>query len=147
MWLYNNKEIHNIEDLPKCFGFVYKITNLNTKEYYIGKKQLISVTHKKLTKKEISELPVSKGRKPTTREIVQESNWKSYWSSSTVLKKHVKETGESSFKREILVLARDKRELTFLEVEQQILNNVLRDPLSINDTILGKFFKIQNLDS
>ncbi len=37
------------------FGFVYKITNLQSGRFYIGRKQLSSTTTKALTKKELLE--------------------------------------------------------------------------------------------
>ena len=47
-WLYENKVIDKIEDFPKgCFGFVYKIVNKETNQFYIGKKFL---SHKKTKK-------------------------------------------------------------------------------------------------
>ena len=37
-WLHENKVIDKIEDFPEgCFGFVYKITNKETNQFYIGK--------------------------------------------------------------------------------------------------------------
>ena len=40
-WVYNGKEVKSIDDLPKdCIGFIYKITNTKTNEYYIGKKNI-----------------------------------------------------------------------------------------------------------
>ena len=139
MWKFNNNEINEIQD---HYGFVYLITNKTTGEYYIGKKQFKSITNKKLGKKEAAALPVSRGRKPTKKQIIQESNWKEYWSSSKVLQKQVKELGEDNFTREILEFAKDGRELTYLEVKYQFKYNVLEDPKSLNDSILGKFFKI-----
>ena len=39
MWLYENKEVKSLEDLPeKAFGFIYKTINVQTGKFYIGKK-------------------------------------------------------------------------------------------------------------
>jgi hypothetical protein len=140
MWKYKNNEINNIPE--EQYGFVYLITNNITGEYYIGKKQFKSITNKKLGKKEAAALPVARGRKPTKKQIIQESNWKDYWSSSKVLQKQVKDLGEGNFTKEILEFAKDGRELTYLEVKYQFKYNVLEDSKSLNDSILGKFFKI-----
>ena len=52
-WLYKNKEINEISDLPNnAFGFVYQTTHLPTSKKYIGKKSLIYNLKKKLGKKE-----------------------------------------------------------------------------------------------
>ena len=79
MWLYENKVIEKIEDFPEnTFGFIYKITNTETGKFYIGKKQLISQTNVKLGKKELAALPVQRGKKPTKKLVIKESNWKEY---------------------------------------------------------------------
>jgi len=40
-WLYTNTEFTKLEDFPQdCFGFIYKITNTLTNQYYVGKKFL-----------------------------------------------------------------------------------------------------------
>ena len=42
MWLYNGKEINNLEDFGENppFGFIYIVTHIPTGKKYIGKKQL-----------------------------------------------------------------------------------------------------------
>ena len=76
MWIYQDKEIKKIEDfggniLP--FGFVYKITDIETGKFYIGKKQLISIINKKLGKKELIEIKEKRkeeklrGKLPSTK--------------------------------------------------------------------------------
>ena len=135
-WLYNNKE-----DFPTdYYGFIYKITNLETGKYYIGKKAFFHNKKKKLTKKEIAE-QTGPGRKATTRVDQVDSGWKSYWGSSKELIADVKKLGENKFTRVILKFAKTKKQLTYYELESQILHNALFDNTSYNDNILGKFFK------
>ena len=68
MWLYNKKQINSISDLPNnTFGFVYLIRNLESGEFYIGKKNLVSRVNKKLGKKEIALLPITRGRTKTKK--------------------------------------------------------------------------------
>jgi hypothetical protein len=135
-WLYNNKE-----DFPTdYYGFIYKITNLETGKYYIGKKAFFHNKKKKLTKKEIAE-QTGPGRKATTRVDQEDSGWKSYWGSSKELIADVKKLGEDKFTRVILKFAKTKKQLTYYELESQILHNALFDNTSYNDNILGKFFK------
>ena len=70
------KEFTVIEDFPEnTFGFVYRITNLTNDKFYIGKKQLLSQTNVKLGKKEIAALPTQRGRTPSKKLVVKESNW------------------------------------------------------------------------
>ena len=65
-WLYLNKVINSIEDLPtNAYGFIYKVINPDGK-FYIGKKSLYHNTKKKLTKKELLE-QTGPGRKATTK--------------------------------------------------------------------------------
>ena len=66
-WLYKNKEINEITDLPQgAFGFIYQTTHLPTGKKYIGKKSLIYNLKKKLGKKvsrpSISEIRTNKYR-------------------------------------------------------------------------------------
>ena len=142
-WLYNDdgSKIAIAEDFSTDeYGFIYKITNLETGKYYIGKKAFFHNKKKKLTKKEIAE-QTGPGRKATTRVDQVDSGWKSYWGSSKELLADVKKLGEDKFERLILKFAKTKKQLTYYELESQILHNALFDITSYNDNILGKFFK------
>lgn len=144
-WKYKNKEILDISDFPEgTHGFIYMIKNKLTGEYYIGKKVLIFNQKKKLGKKESALLPVTRGRKATTKQIQKESDWKIYYGSSKVLLNQIKNIGEENYDKIILHIVKDKRELTYLETKEQFLNNVLEDSLSFNDNINGKYFNQQN---
>lgn len=144
-WFYvddlgNIKNYLTIEDFaPECVGFVYKITNLNNKKIYIGKKSLYSNVKKKLTKKELSE-QTGPGRKPTKKLVTSESNWKIYMGSSKELLEDIKQLGSDSFNREILRLCFSKKQLTFHEINYQMKYKVLEVD-SYNDNILGKFYR------
>jgi len=121
------------------FGFVYKITNLQSGKFYIGRKQLSSTTTKALTKTELLEL--SDKRMSKKKKVTKESNWKNYWGSNKDLLNDVKELGKENFKREIVKLCRTKKELTYYEMHYQCTYGVLLLPeLTYNDNILGKFF-------
>lgn len=141
MWLYQNKVIANIEDLPEgTFGFIYKITRLSDGKFYVGRKNLYSERSKPLTKKEISE-QTGRGKRPTKKKVVSESDWKRYNSSNPDLKAIVKELGEQAFKHEILHICEHKKQMTYQELRYQVLNGCLESENSWNDNILGKFFK------
>ena len=112
MWYYNNELL---ELTPEEYqGFVYQITELHTNKKYIGKKNF--------WKPKI--LPINKTRKRRVRTRV-ESDWKTYFSSSSQIQKLVEESGEEKFKREILKLCKTKGEMSYYEAKLQFENNVL----------------------
>jgi len=126
-WVYNEKEVKYIDDLPKdCIGFIYKISNTKTNEYYIGKKNI----YQRRT------LPPLKGYK-RKRKVIKESKWQSYRSSND----EVKSWNEENIKLEILRFCKSKKSLTYYELQEQFSHDVLSDPLSKNDNLLGKFFR------
>ena len=140
-WLYENKVVEKTEDFPEgTFGYVYRITNLVNDKSYIGKKQLLSKINKKLGKKEIAALPTQRGRTPSTKLIISESNWLTYWGSCKPLLNDVKSLGEDKFKREILTICKTKKQLTYYEVMHQVKEDVLFIE-SYNDNILAKFHR------
>ena len=54
-WIYNGSFITELNDMPEgTIGFIYKITNGKTGEYYIGKKNVLSTRKRKFGKKEIA---------------------------------------------------------------------------------------------
>lgn len=135
-WLYGDE--YNPEDY---LGFVYKITNLTNSKFYIGKKYFWFSKKKKLTKKQLAESPVTRGRKVLHEVVRTESDWKTYWGSSKELLKDVKELGEDNFECIILRLCTTKKQLTYYELHYQCTSECLIYPeLSYNDNILGKFF-------
>lgn len=126
-WLYEQKEINSLDDVPEgAVGFVYKITNTKTGEYYIGKKNFFS----KRT------LPPLKGKK-RKRRVTREMKWQTYRSSND----DVKEWEEEDIELEILRFCQTKKGMTYYEMKQQILHDVLADDKSMNGTILGKFWR------
>ena len=135
-WLYKNKEINEISDLPKdAFGFIYQTTHLPTNKKYIGKKSLMYNLKKKLGKKE-KLLWEGKGRPPVYKRVLKESDWKTYYGSHSF----IKEANKEDLKREILEIAYHKKELTYLECKYQFTLGVLESRSYLNDNILGKFF-------
>ena len=135
-WLYKNKEINEISDLPhKAFGFIYQTTHQPTGKKYIGKKSLIYNLKKKLGKKEKA-LWEGKGRPPVYKRVLKESDWKNYYGSHSF----IKEANKEDLKREILEIAYHKKELTYLECKYQFTLGVLESRSYLNDNILGKFF-------
>ena len=141
------KEYDSVDKFPEnCVGFVYKITNIQTGKFYIGKKSLYSNIRKKLTKKELAEYS-GPGRKPTKKLVTSESNWIDYWGSNKGILQEIKETGIGSFRKEILRFCYNKKQLTYWEVHYQCVNNVLLTDKSYNDNVLAKFFRKDLVES
>lgn len=139
-WVYRDADITELTDFPsKCVGFIYRITNVQNGKFYIGKKILQTNRKKKLTKREIAE-HTAPGRKPTSKRVVAESNWKTYFGSSEELLKDIKQVGSEHFRREILHLCYNKKQLTYYEVYYQMQLRVLHID-SYNSNVLAKFFR------
>ena len=141
MWLYKEKVINSLEDMPQnTFGFVYIVTHQPSGISYIGKKSLFHNIKKKLTKKELAE-QTRPGRKSATRVVVKESDWKTYYGSAKPIMELIKGGKQEEFTREILQLVPNKKLLTYYECKYLFKYGVLEHPLEyFNDNILGKFF-------
>lgn len=127
MWFYKKEKIQSIEDIPdNAIGFIYLIYNLETKEYYIGKKSLYSQRT----------LPPLKGQR-RKRKVTKESDWTNYQSSSQKVKEWI------SPRKEILKWCYSKKELTYEETKALMCYNTMEDSKSLNENILGKFFKFE----
>lgn len=141
MWLYKNKSIESIDDLPpETFGFVYITTHTPTGKKYLGKKSLYHTTNTKLGKKELAALPVTRGRTKLTKKVTKESDWKSYYGSEVFIKSKIKEKLQDEFTREILHLCNSKKHLTYFECKYLFSYGVLESQDYLNLNIQGKFF-------
>ena len=142
MWLYQNKEILSLEDLPQdTYGFIYISIHQPTGKSYIGKKSLFHNVKKKLTKKQLVE-QTGRGRKPTTEIIQKESDWKTYYGSTKPILDLLKEGKQEEFTREILQLVPNKKLLTYYECKYLFMLGVIeKQDGYFNDNILGKFFR------
>ena len=129
-WLYEG-EPFTTDDIGDQFGFVYRITNLQSGKQYIGRKYFWSK------------------RKPRggKRRVTSESDWKKYYGSSDELKGDRKLLGNELFKREILSVQPTKGKVNFEETKQLFLNNVLQEtledgaPAYYNSNILGRYYR------
>jgi hypothetical protein len=110
-WFYQDTVFSDPTDY---WGFVYVITDLILNKKYIGKKQFWF----KKTK-------IQKGKK---KRYLIESDWKEYYSSSSLLQEQVKINGADSFKREILKLCKNKSECSYYEAYYQFKFEVLQQP-------------------
>ena len=150
-WTYNGQPITELKDMPEgTFGFIYKITNGKTGQYYIGKKQVVSVRKRNFGKKEIAALEDKRMKK---YEMVQkESDWKDYRSSNldvkmwfisneAALKEDRRDDINDKLELRILRFCSNKKSLTYYELQEQFSHDVLGDESSLNDNLLGKFFR------
>jgi hypothetical protein len=140
-WLYKGNTIEDISQFPEnTYGFVYIVTHTSTGKSYIGKKVLYHNKKTKLGKKEIA-TQTGPGRKPTTKIVTKESDWKTYYGSEIEIKKLLAEGKRDEFERVILKLVDNKKLLTYFEVKYQFIYEVLEHPNQwFNNNILGKFF-------
>ena len=140
-WLYKNKEVTSIEELPQnAFGFIYITTHIPSGVSYIGKKALYHNVKRKLTKKELAE-QTGRGRKATTQVVQKESDWKTYFGSAKPIQDLIKSGKVDEFIREILQIVDNKKLLTYYECKYLFTLGVLEHPEGyFNDNILGKFF-------
>ena len=129
-WLYEG-EPFTTDDIGYQFGFVYRITNLQSGKQYIGRKYFWSK------------------RKPRggKRRVTSESDRKKNNGSSDEQKGDRKLLGNELFKREILSVQPTKGKVNFEETKQLFLNNVLQEtledgaPAYYNSNILGRYYR------
>ena len=112
MWYYDNEQF---DTTPEDYqGFVYLITELDTDKKYIGKKNFWKP----------KTLPITKTRKRRERTRA-ESDWRSYFISSSEVQQLVESKGEKNYKREILKLCKTKGEMSYFEAKLQFEHDVL----------------------
>ena len=135
-WSYQGATFTS-EHINDFFGFVYRITNLQTNKQYIGRKYF------------------TQRRKPRggKRRVTSESDWKKYYGSSPELKEDVKRFGKSIFKREIISLHKTLGKTNYEETRQLFLNNVLTEslddgsPAYYNSNVLGRYYRKDYFES
>lgn len=121
-------------------GYVYLTVDILNNKQYIGKKNFRSSQNKKLGKKEIAALPVARGRTPSKKRVVKESDWKTYYGSNSAIKELIKKNGSDGFKRYLLELCKTKKDLSYQETKYMFKYDVLESDRFYNDNILGKFY-------
>jgi len=124
-WIYKDTTF-TTNDIGDFFGFVYRITNLQSGKQYIGRKYFYQF------------------RKPRgkSRKVKSESDWKKYYGSSDELTADRKSIGNECFKREIISLHTTKGWVNYEETRQLFLNNVLSENENYyNSNILGRYMR------
>ena len=129
-WMFQEQPFLS-EDIGDSFGFVYRITNLQTNKQYIGRKYFVQK------------------RKPRGggRRVTSESNWKKYYGSCPELTTDIKTIGKALFKRELLSVHPTVGKTNYEETRQLFLNDVLTSkledgsPAYYNSNILGRYYR------
>jgi hypothetical protein len=125
MWYYEG-EVFTSEMIEGHAGFVYEITDLSNGKKYIGKKKL-SATRT---------LKPLKGFK-RKRKVISESDWMDYYGSSEELQGLVAEHGAEGFVRRILRLCKTTAEMSYYEMREQVVNDVLLKPDQYYNAFVG----------
>ena len=103
------------------FGFIYRVDNNITGQYYIGKKQCTRKIKRKPLKGKVNK-----------RITLTESDWKMYTSSSNDLNADIMKHGKDKFTFTILKICGSKWELAYEEIKEQLRLDVLMDANSYN---------------
>ena len=136
-WTFNGSPFVS-EDINGMYGFVYRITNLESGKQYIGRKYFWQ--HRK---------PRGKSRR-----VKSESNWKKYYGSSDELNEERSRLGNNTFfRREILSVHETKGRTNYEETRQLFLHDVLTasltdgTPAYYNSNILGRYYRKDYFDA
>jgi hypothetical protein len=135
-WIFGGSPFLS-ENIDGMYGFVYRITNLQSGKQYIGRKYFWQK------------------RKPKggKRRVTSESDWKRYYGSCPELKEDIKLFGKNSFSREILSVHPTPGKVNFEETKQLFINNVLTEaldngaPAYYNSNILGRYYRKDYFDA
>ena len=133
-WVIDSELLIESIDPIDFFGFVYKITRLDTGRTYIGRKQLVFTRRIKVS-----------GRK-NRKHIKKESDWKTYTGSCKELNQEISTLGKDKFEFKILKFCKTKRELGYLETKIQFENDVLTSRFDnglrkyYNSNIMNRWF-------
>ena len=135
-WIFEGSPFLS-ENIDGVYGFVYRITNIQSGKQYIGRKYFWQK------------------RKPKggKRRVTSESDWKRYYGSCPELKDDIKKFGKENFSRTILSLHGTPGRVNYEETRQLFLHDVLTKALTdgtpayYNSNILGRYYRKDYFDS
>lgn len=153
MWIYEDKSIYKIADLPKdlqdSYGFIYELVGSNGKRY-IGQKQFFSVRSKVASSKQVQLKGKSHFRRKKIKggskagemkyyeEVRKETDWLTYYGSSDEVKKDIK--NGVTFEKIILELVPRKGLMLYKETKAIICSGALEDNNYYNRHVMNKFY-------
>ena len=142
-WIYEGKSITDIKELGDgVIGFVYCISFddpcVFNRSKYMGRKQVLSFRRIKKGKRELALMTDKRGSK--YKEVVKESDWKTY-TGSCKDPIYLEKIKEGKYTKHIIEVATSKKQLTYLETKHLFVNGVLESDEYFNSNILGKFYK------
>ncbi len=133
---YDKIEDLNI-NIDEWFGFIYLIKDTISGKQYLGKKNFKTNKKVKLGKKELAALPIKRGRTPSKKQVIAESDWKNYYSSCDEIKN---DPDKSKYERYLIKLCKSSKELSYWETKYLFIYEVLESDNWYNKNILGKFY-------
>ena len=124
-WRYKGKIFKETPEEYEAFVYLLQFEDGSK---YVGKKVFYSIRRVKV-----------KG-KMRRKVVKKESDWKSYCSSSEVVKEKLA-MGQKLVKRQIIHLCTTRGEATYFEIKEMFLRDVLCTTEYLNLNIAAKFFK------
>ena len=141
-------------------GFIYCITHQPTGRFYIGSKTFWNKTrtyhvrkpnkterdrlerykknHGPAGEKTLEYKALLKDRYAGLKKVskgLKESSWRTYTGSNKQLNEEIALNGPGEYTKEILYLCKDKFELAYFELKEQLKRDVLFNPLAFNEII------------
>ena len=110
-FFFETDNVFTEDDIGENLGFVYLITDLESKRKYIGKKFFTKASYKQV-----------KGKK---KKIRKTSDWEVYYGSNKQLQDDVKSNGVDRYRREILYLCKTKSECSYRETKEIFVRDAL----------------------
>ena len=134
-WMYNGQPYTDKHD-DSLYGFVYCVyfeDDVGNVYKYYGKKKWFSERKKWFGKRRLAEMEDKRMKK---YEMVKTDNdWKEYTGSCKDTKDYI------PIYKEILMFAKSKRELTYLEAKILFQRGALEDEMCLNGNILSRFYR------
>ena len=136
-WEYQGKIIEGLKDMPpNTIGIIYRIENLDTGKYYIGRRTVCGNKKRKLT---LSEKKLPENSRKTFKYVEHEyKGWQEYNGSCEPLLEDIKKG--DNYRKEIVKFCFTKKQLTAWELKY-ILCDCFLDDNCYNGNIMGKIFK------
>jgi len=131
MWFSKGKPVTEIPD--DVLGFVYLITNTVDGRLYVGKK---TFKFSKTSYKTVTLKNGTKKRKKIKKQV--DSDWMDYYGSNKELLSDIEKHGPEFFIREILHFCSSKGEMSYLELKEQVLRDVLLTDAYYNGYIMAR---------